>query len=63
MADIELKHHDVGAGEPTVVLIHGFSSGPEDWAAQAEHLSARHRVISVALRGHGRVTLRRDALD
>lgn len=53
MADIELKHHDVGAGEPTVALIHGFSSGPEDWAAQAEHLSARHRVISVALRGHG----------
>jgi len=53
MADIELKCTDVGAGSPAVVLIHGFSSGPEDWAAQADHLSSRHRVISVALRGHG----------
>lgn len=53
MTDIELKHDDAGAGSPAVVLIHGFSSGPEDWAAQAKHLSSRHRVISVALRGHG----------
>ena len=60
MADIELKHDDVGTGSPAIVLIHGFSSGPEDWAAQAEHLSSRHRVISVALRGHG-ITGRGDA--
>lgn len=60
MADIELKHNDVGQGDPTLVLIHGFSSGPEDWAAQADHLSSRHRVISVALRGHG-VSERGDA--
>ncbi|MEM9355776.1 MAG: alpha/beta hydrolase [Pseudomonadota bacterium] len=53
MADIELKHEDVGSGSPAIMLIHGFSSGPEDWAGQAEHLASRHRVISVALRGHG----------
>ena len=53
MADIELKHDDAGSGDPAIILIHGFSSGPEDWAAQAKHLASKHRVISVALRGHG----------
>lgn len=53
MADIELKYTDSGTGEPAIVLVHGFCSGPEDWAPQAEHLSNRHRVITVALRGHG----------
>lgn len=53
MADIELKHEDQGSGRPAIVLVHGFCSGPEDWRPQAGHLAARHRVISVALRGHG----------
>ncbi len=53
MADIELKHADQGSGAPAIVLIHGFCSGPEDWQPQADHLAGRHRVISVALRGHG----------
>ena len=53
MADIELKHTDGGAGEPAIVLVHGFCSGPEDWAPQAERLCLNHRVITVALRGHG----------
>lgn len=52
MSDIELRHTGQGAGSPAILLVHGFSSGPEDWAAQAEHLAKRHRVISVGLRGH-----------
>ena len=53
MADIELRYNEAGSGEPAIVLIHGFCSGPEDWDAQAAHLGKRHTVLSVALRGHG----------
>ena len=60
MTGTGLVHEDVGSGDPAVMLIHGFASGIEDWAAQQRHLSARHRVVSVALRGHG-VSERGDA--
>ena len=53
MADIELKHTDQGSGPRAVILVHGFCSSPDDWKPQAAHLAKRHRVISVALRGHG----------
>ncbi len=53
MSDIDLRHSDAGEGNPVIVLVHGFASGPEDWQPQADHLAARHRVITVALRGHG----------
>ena len=53
MSDIELKHSDSGSGEPAIVFVHGFCSGPEDWMPQVEHLQSRHRVIAVGLRGHG----------
>jgi pimeloyl-ACP methyl ester carboxylesterase len=54
MSDIELHHSDTGRGAPALLFIHGFSSGLEDWEAQATHFSPRHRVIAPALRGHGR---------
>ena len=53
MADIELKHSDSGSGDPALVFVHGFCSGPEDWAPQADHFAARHRIIAIGLRGHG----------
>lgn len=53
MSDIELKHSDSGNGEPAIVFVHGFCSGPEDWMPQVEHLQGRQRVITVGLRGHG----------
>jgi len=53
MSDIELQYVDRGTGTPAIVFIHGFASGPEDWAPQAEYFAGRHRVVSVALRGHG----------
>ena len=53
MSDIELKHSDSGNGEPAIVFVHGFCSGPEDWMPQVEYLQARHRVLAVGLRGHG----------
>lgn len=53
MSEIELDHTDQGSGSPALVLIHGFSSGREDWQAQADHFAGRHRVIAPALRAHG----------
>lgn len=54
MSEIELHHTDTGSGKPALLFIHGFSSGLEDWDAQAAHFSGRHRVIAPALRGHGK---------
>lgn len=50
---IDLYHEERGAGSP-VLLIHGLGSSARDWSAQIESLAARHRVIAVDLRGHGR---------
>lgn len=54
MSDIELHNIDEGSGAPAIVLVHGFSSGCEDWQAQVDHFSPRHRVVAPALRGHGK---------
>ncbi len=41
-----------GAGRP-VLFLHGLGSSSQDWAAQWEAFTARHRMITVDLRGHG----------
>jgi len=49
-----LIHHVVtGSGDPPIVFVHGFACGQSDWAAQTAHLSPRHRIVAVDLRGHG----------
>lgn len=49
-----LIHHIVkGTGAPPVVFVHGFACAHTDWAAQVAHLSPRHLVVAVDLRGHG----------
>lgn len=42
-----------GAGDHTVVLVHGFLDLAWGWAGVAERLAERYRVIAVDLRGHG----------
>jgi pimeloyl-ACP methyl ester carboxylesterase len=42
-----------GAGEPTVVLLHGLGATHEVWNLVAPHLESRHRVVLVDLPGHG----------
>ena len=44
---------DEGAGPP-VLLVHGWTCDSYDWSFQYEAFTARHRVIGVDLRGHGR---------
>jgi pimeloyl-ACP methyl ester carboxylesterase len=49
-----LIHHVVtGGGRPPVVFVHGFACAHSDWTAQVKHLSPRHQVVAVDLRGHG----------
>lgn len=42
-----------GGGNPPVVLVHGFACAHSDWTAQIAHLTPRHRIVAVDLRGHG----------
>jgi pimeloyl-ACP methyl ester carboxylesterase len=47
-------HHVVtGQGRPPIVLVHGFACAHSDWDAQVAHLSPRHQIVAVDLRGHG----------
>ncbi|KTC33807.1 alpha/beta hydrolase [Pseudomonas sp. ABAC61] len=55
---IRLYYSKVGHGSP-VVLLHGGLGNADYWGLQAKALAARHTVISVDSRGHGRST--RDA--
>jgi pimeloyl-ACP methyl ester carboxylesterase len=49
-----------GAGEPTLVFIHGWSCDSRYWRAQVDHFAASHRVIAIDLAGHGHSGLQRD---
>ena len=42
-----------GAGEATIIFVHGFGCGGSDWDAQMSALAADHRVIAYDLPGHG----------
>lgn len=42
-----------GRGEPTLVLVHGWSCDARYWRTQVPHLSKDHRVVVLDLAGHG----------
>jgi len=42
-----------GAGELTLVLIHGWNCDSRYWRAQVDYFASSHRVIVVDLAGHG----------
>jgi pimeloyl-ACP methyl ester carboxylesterase len=50
---VKLYYEEAGAGDPAMVLIHGWTCNHTHFAAQVEHFSKTHRVISLDLRGHG----------
>ncbi|MCW5627979.1 MAG: alpha/beta hydrolase [Rhodoferax sp.] len=43
-----------GAGDPALVFVHGALCALQDWQAQLDHFSQRHRVLALDLYGHGR---------
>jgi pimeloyl-ACP methyl ester carboxylesterase len=52
VAGARVRYLDVGEG-PTAVLLHGFASSLETWAALVPELSKTHRVIALDLKGFG----------
>lgn len=42
-----------GAGEPTLIFVHGWSCDARYWRAQVPYFSKKHRVIVLDLAGHG----------
>lgn len=48
-----ISYEVFGAGEPTLVFVHGWSCDARYWRAQIPVFSKRHRVITLDLAGHG----------
>ncbi|WP_326797032.1 SDR family oxidoreductase [Streptomyces sp. NBC_01808] len=56
-AGVELCVAELGdAGQPTVVLLHGYPDSKEVWSAVASRLAERFHVVLYDVRGHGRST-------
>ena len=51
---VELHVEEYGAGEPAIVLAHGFAGSARNFRPQARFLRNRHRVILFDARGHAR---------
>ena len=49
-----------GTGEPTLILVHGWSCDSRYWRKQVDVLAERHRVVTLDLAGHGHSGLNRD---
>jgi pimeloyl-ACP methyl ester carboxylesterase len=50
-----------GAGEPTLMFVHGFCCDGTDWAPIIERLAGRYRCLAIDLPGHGRTPATQDA--
>jgi pimeloyl-ACP methyl ester carboxylesterase len=48
-----ISYEIYGAGEPTLVFVHGWSCDARYWRAQLPHFSKDHRVVMLDLAGHG----------
>jgi pimeloyl-ACP methyl ester carboxylesterase len=42
-----------GQGEPTIVLLHGWSLDLNTWSAEMDRLASHHQVLAIDLAGHG----------
>lgn len=57
---VHVQYRVYGAGEPLVVLVHGWSCDSNYWQAQVADLKARYTVATVDLAGHGGSGANRD---
>ncbi len=48
-----ISYEIVGAGEPTLVFVHGWSCDSRYWRAQIPHFSKKHQIVTLDLAGHG----------
>jgi len=61
MSDVGLNLVDRGDGDPSIILIHGFTCNLSDWKEQLSGLSNSHRCVAVDLPGHGASAAPREA--
>jgi 3-oxoadipate enol-lactonase len=50
---VKLHYEDVGSGDKTILLVHGFPLGSKLWEGQIEALQDGCRIIAPDLRGYG----------
>ena len=50
---VRIAYHQVGAGDPAIIFIHGAYSNRGGFGFQEEYFSPNHRCVAVDLRGHG----------
>ena len=50
---VPISYEIYGAGEPTLVFVHGWSCDARYWRAQLPYFSKKHRVVTLDLAGHG----------
>ncbi|HRX88123.1 MAG TPA: alpha/beta hydrolase [Steroidobacteraceae bacterium] len=50
---VHVQYRVYGKGEPTLVLVHGWSCDSTYWNAQVEALRDKYTVVTVDLAGHG----------
>ena len=48
-----ISHEIHGAGEPTLVFVHGWSCDARCWRARVSHFSKKYRVVALDLADHG----------
>lgn len=48
-----ISYEVYGAGEPTLVFVHGWSCDARYWREQVPYFSKNHRVVTLDLSGHG----------
>ncbi|WP_031165472.1 alpha/beta fold hydrolase [Streptosporangium roseum] len=53
LGDVRLFHTDDGAGDTTLLLVHGLGSDSHEWVHHIPSLAERYRVLAVDMRGHG----------
>lgn len=57
---VPISYEVHGAGEPTLVFVHGWSCDGRYWREQVSRFSRDHRVVVVDLAGHGHSGLGRE---
>ena len=56
---VPVSYETYGAGEPTLVFVHGWSCDSRYWRAQVPYFSRNHRIVLLDLAGHGNSGLSR----
>jgi pimeloyl-ACP methyl ester carboxylesterase len=61
VGDVVLRYDELGAGDPSLLLLHGYTGAAVDFADVAPELARDRRVVAYDQRGHGDSTNTRDA--